>query len=132
MEQLQREAEKNPASKDKSARYLQRLSSASQTGLPGLTDVPCFIVVAEHRGVPSVEKQSLAHVMENMWLKATALGLGFQLVSVVETLTENQEFSRLLRLPPDEFAFNGCIVGYPAQEPAERKAISEERIITWL
>jgi nitroreductase len=132
LERLEKEIEDKPYLREKSAKYIQRLSSIPQSGFPGMTDVPCFIVVAERRGIPSVEKQSLAHVMQNMWLKATALGLGFQLVSVVENLTENQEFSRLLRLPFGEFAFNGCIIGYAAQEPAARKAISEDRVITWL
>jgi len=43
---------------------------------------PYYIVVAERSGIPPAEQQSLAHCLENMWLKATALGLGFQLVSV--------------------------------------------------
>ena len=103
--------------KEKSARYVQRLSGVSKNGYPGLTEVPCFIVVAEHRGIPSAEKQSLAHVMQNMWLKATALGLGFQLVSMIEGLTEVQEFSKLLKLPSGEFAFNGCIIGYALKSP---------------
>jgi nitroreductase len=132
LEQLDKEIQSKPFLREKSAKYIQRLSSVSLNGLPGITDAPCFIVAAERRGVPSVEKQSLAHVMQNMWLKATALGLGFQLVSVIESLTENQEFSKLLALPFGEFAFNGCIVGYAAQEQAARKAISEDRAITWL
>ena len=127
---LEKDIQSKPSLKEKAARYIQRMSGVSQNGFPGLTGVPCFIVVAEHRGIPVAEKQSLAHIMQNMWLKATALGLGFQLVSVTESLTDVQEFANLLKLPFDEFAFNGCIVGYPAQEPAPRKAISEE--ITWL
>ncbi|MGD0953085.1 MAG: hypothetical protein ABR985_11955 [Methanotrichaceae archaeon] len=35
------------------------------------------MVVAERKSFPPVEQQSLAHCLQNMWLKATALGLGF-------------------------------------------------------
>lgn len=127
-----KEIEDKPSLKEQSAKYLQRLGAVSQGGYPGMNDVPCFIVVAEHRGTPSAEKQSLAHVMQNMWLTATAWGLGFQLVSMIESLTEVPEFSRLLKLPPGEFAFNGCIVGYAAQAPGTRALIAEERVTTWL
>ncbi len=47
----------------------------------GIGSAPYFIVGAEKKGFPAVEQQFLAHCLENMWLKATALGLGFQLVS---------------------------------------------------
>jgi len=131
-EQLEKELKDKPLLKERSARYLQRLGAVSQGGYAGLTEVPCFIVVAEHRGIPSAEKQSLAHVMQNMWLTATALGLGFQLVSIIESLTEVPDFSKFLKLSPGDFAFNGCIVGYAAQPPAVRAAIGEERVTTWL
>ncbi len=132
LDHLQKETENKPDLKEKAARYLQRMSGVSQSGFPGLAEVPCFIVAAEHRGIPSAEKQSLAHVMQNMWLKATALGLGFQLISMIESLTEVPEFSQLLKLSYGDFAFNGCIIGYAAQEPGARKSVSEERIVTWL
>ena len=132
IEHLEREMKDKPSLKGETARYLQRLSVVSKGGYPGIKEVPCFIVVAEHRGFPSAEKQSLAHVMQNMWLTATAWGLGFQLVSMIESLTEVPEFSRLLKLPLGEFAFNGCIVGYAAQGPGTRTIIAEERVTTWL
>jgi nitroreductase len=132
VEQLEKEIKEKPFLREKAARYVQRLKVVSQSGFPGMTEVPCFIVVAELKGIPTAEKQSLAHVMQNMWLKATALGLGFQLISMIESLTENQEFSKLLKLPFGEFAYNGCIIGFAAQEPVARKAISEDRVITWL
>jgi len=129
---IEKETQSRPDLTEKLAKYIQMLSSVSQMGLPGILEIPCIIVVAERRGIPSVENQSLAHVMQNMWLKATSLGLGFQLLTVVENLTENQEFSKLLKLPYGEFAFNGCIIGYAAQEPAPRKTMSADRVITWL
>jgi nitroreductase len=47
---------------------------------------PYFIIVAEKEGFPPIAQLSLAHCIENMWLKATALGLGFRLVSLVSEL----------------------------------------------
>lgn len=35
---------------------------------------PYFIIVAEKEGFPPVAQLSLAHRLENMWLKATTLG----------------------------------------------------------
>ena len=49
--------------------------------VPDVGTAPEFIVVAEKKGFSAVEQQSLAHCLENMWLKATALNPGFQFVS---------------------------------------------------
>ena len=132
LDHLEKEIQSKPALRDKTGRYIQMLSNVSQIGFPKITEIPCFIIVAERKGTPSVEKQSLAHVMQNMWLEATALGLSFQLVSVIESLVETQEFAKITNLPMGEFAFNGCFIGYAAQEPAPRKTIIEDRVITWL
>ena len=107
------------------------LSITSQTGLPGFLDAPCFIIIAEQKGIPPVEKQSLAHAMQNMWLKATALGLGFRLISMIENLSESKEFNALLGLPYGKFAFNGCFVGFSAVDPPKRNEIPLENVVTW-
>jgi nitroreductase len=132
LDHLEKEMQSKPALRETTARYIQMLGNVAEIGFPKITEIPCFIIVAERKGIPSVEKQSLAHVMQNMWLEATALGLGFQLVSVIESLVETQEFAKITNLPMGKFAFNGCFIGYAAQEPAPRKAIAEDRVITWL
>jgi nitroreductase len=132
LDHLEKEMQGKSALRGKTAKYTQMLDTVSQIGFPKIAEIPCFIIVAERKGIPSVEKQSLAHVMQNMWLKATVLGLGFQLVSVIENLVETQEFAKITNLPIGEFAFNGCFIGYAAQEQAPRKAIAEDRVITWL
>jgi hypothetical protein len=83
---------------------------------------PWFIVVAEPKGFPLVAPQSIAHCMQNMWLKATALDLGMQLVSVLEALGDNPKFCGLLDIPPGEYALNGCAIGYPTEflPPSQR------------
>ncbi|WP_411681334.1 nitroreductase family protein [Clostridium thailandense] len=129
---LEKSLEVNPFLKEKSQGFVRRLSFTSQAGLQDLTQAPCFIIIAERKGMPPVEKQSLAHTMQNMWLKATVLGLGFRLISMIENLSESNDFCKLLGLPYGEFAFNGCIIGYQVNEPTKRNRMSLENSISWL
>jgi nitroreductase len=105
--------EENPSMRSKVQPFMKRLQMIANKGIPGLQTAPYFIVVAEIRGIPPAELQSLAHVLENMWLKATAMGLGFQLVSTTSQMAEDEEFIKLLGLPIKKFALNGCAIGYP-------------------
>ena len=112
---------------------VQRLSLIKKMGkVPGVGTAPYYIVVAEKKGFPPVEQQSLAHCLENMWLKATALELGFQLVSITSQMSGNAEFCRILGIPVGEWELAGCAVGYPKDElsPAIRPAV--EDVTTWL
>lgn len=63
-----------------------------EKGVLGIGTAPYLIIVAERRGIPPIEQKSLSHVMQNMWLKSTALGLGFELVSVIGRLSDNKDF----------------------------------------
>ena len=63
---------------------------------------------------------------------ATALGLGFQLVSAVQTMGESREFMELAGIPYGEFEVDGCAVGYPDQEPAERSMVEPAQLTKWL
>jgi hypothetical protein len=60
------------------------------------------------------------------------MGLGFRLVSMIENLTESKGLCELLGLPYGEFAFNGCIIGYPAGELEKRNSISIDDVISWI
>jgi hypothetical protein len=51
-----------------------------------------------------------------MWLKATALDLGFQLVSATAQMANNPSFCEMLGINPDEWALNGCAIGYSAEK----------------
>jgi nitroreductase len=112
--------------------YLNILRGLTQNGYLGLADSPCLIVVAEQRGLPPAEQQSLAHAVQNMWLKATALGLGLRLLSVIEILTESEGFCALLGVKLGEYAFTGCVVGYPEQESGKGSRPSESDVLRWL
>lgn len=117
----------------KASGFVRRLSLMCESGtIPGIGTAPYYIVVAERRGYPPVELQSLAHCLENMWLKATALSLGFQIVSVTSQMSSDPAFCALLGLPSGEWELMGCAVGYPADElsPAIRPPV--EDVTVWL
>lgn len=86
--------------------------NVAKNGESTFPDPPCVIVIAEWRGARRAERQSLAHLLENMWLKATALNLDFQIISVIENMVNNKEFCDLFDLPVDRYGFHACVVGY--------------------
>src|SRR5664280_1998331 len=92
--------ENDPQLREKSIGFSNRLAMIKKIGkVPGIGTAPYFIIVAEKKGFPAVEQQALAHCLENMWLKATALGLGFQLVSITAQMTDNPAFCKILDIP---------------------------------
>jgi nitroreductase len=130
---LEKEMAVNPHLREKAASFARRLAMIRKAGVvPGVGTAPCYIVVAERRGFPPVGLQSLAHCMENMWLKATALGLGFQLVSVTSQLSDDPAFCAVLGLNPGEWDLMGCAIGYPPDEltPSIRPPV--EDVTRWL
>ena len=132
LELLKAEMSKNAYLRENGGAFVARVEQLAEHGLPSLRNAPYFIVVAERKGIPPVEFESLAHCLQNMWLKATALGLGFQLLSVTKMLTESREFFDMIGLQPGEFAVNGCVVGYPQQPPAEKHLFSLDQVTAWL
>jgi nitroreductase len=127
------EMEKNPPLRKKAVMFVQRLEMIRKAGrVPGVGNAPYYIVVAERKGFPPVEQQSLAHCLENMWLKATALELGFQLVSITSQLSGNAEFCKLLGIPMGEWELMGCAVGYPADELSPSIRPPVEDVTRWL
>ena len=131
-EQLKRELPADPSLQRQGQEFVRRLERLAQIGVPGIGTAPYFIVVAEQKGFPPVEQESLAHCLENMWLKATALGLGFHLVSATAHMAQDKEFCALLDMPYGEFGMNGCALGYPkeALPPASHPTVEE--ITTWM
>lgn len=125
--------QKDPSLRAKASGFIRRLSMIQEAGvIPGIGTAPYYIVVAERRGYPPVELQSLAHCLENMWLKATALGLGFQLVSVTSQMSSDPAFCALLGIPPGTWELMGCAVGYPADELSPSIRPPVEDVTVWL
>lgn len=95
----------------------------AREGVSFLENPPCLIVLAEWRGARRAEKQDLAHALENMWLKATALNLGMAIISLFENLTDDENFCEMLGLPVGKYGFHACVLGYPESEALEAKRV---------
>lgn len=124
--------EKNSYLKEKGKSFSKRLELFADKGVLGIGTAPYYIVVAEKKGIHPVEQQSLAHCLQNMWLKATSLNLGFHLVSATAQMGEDEDFCEILGINPGEFGLNGCAVGYPKEIPpkALRPAVGE--VTKWI
>jgi nitroreductase len=72
--------------------------------------------MSARKGIPPAE--ALAHCLQNMWLKATALGLGFQLISGTGEMSGNKDLCELLGIPFGGFRLDGCLIGHPDRPPA--------------
>ena len=91
-------------------------------GRPVLLSTPTLLVVVydPRRRAPASEGDflgiiSLGCVMENMWLEAKSLGIGFHIVSALGAPHIAQEVKHILGVPPQlQIAFT-CRVGYPAE-----------------
>lgn len=103
---------------------------AAMSGRPA-NDVliaPYLIIVAERGGLPQREQVCLGYVLENMWLKATELGLGIKICSGVADIADRNSLKNLLGLDREEvYAFDAVSIGIPAHEipvrTAERKPV---------
>jgi nitroreductase len=132
-ERLHEEMKNNLRLREHAIVFAQRLAMIKKRGIvPGIGTAPYYIVVTERKGFPPVELQSLAHCLENMWLKATALGLGFQMVSITSEMAQNPEFCKILGINPNEWEMMGCAIGYPQEilSPSIRPPV--EDVTRWL
>ncbi len=94
---------------------------------------PYLIVAAERGGVPQREKVVLGYVLENMWLKATELGLAVKVCSGVADVADTAALAALFGLDENEtYAFDAVSVGCPRgplpARTAERKPLPS---VTW-
>ncbi|HML04210.1 MAG TPA: nitroreductase family protein [Methanobacterium sp.] len=129
---LKTQMEKNPYLKENAASFLKRLELFQDKGVLGIGTAPYYIVVAEKKGFPPVEQQSLAHCLQNMWLKATALNLGLHLVSATAQMAEDEGFCEILGIRPGEYELNGCAIGYPKELPQEASRPSVNEVTKWI
>jgi nitroreductase len=131
-DQLKAQMEKNSYLKEKGKSFSKRLELFAERGVLGIGTSPYYIVVAEKKGMPPVEQQSLAHCLQNMWLKATSLDLGFHLVSATAQMGEDKDFCEILSINPGEFELNGCAVGYPKEIPPKASRPAVEEVTKWI
>lgn len=131
-EELGERMKRDEAARKQGERYLGALKMTSQMGAPNLGKAPYFIVLAEQKGIPDSAQLSLAHCLENMWLKATANGLAFQLLSITERMAEDRKFCELVGIPFGEYVLDGCLIGYPDAPPAPPKRPALREVTRWL
>jgi nitroreductase len=132
-EELETAMAQDPRLREQAAGFARRLEMFRKKGMvPGIGTAPYYIVVAERKGFPPVELQSLAHCMENMWLKATALDLGFQLVSATSQMSSDKEFCKILGIPAGEWELMGCAMGFPDDELSPSIRPPVEDLTRWL
>ena len=114
--------------------FVQNLKRIGQQGVSGVGNAPYFVVVGERKGMPPIAAQSLSYCLQNMWLKATSLGIGLQLVSATMQMDDDPDFCRLLGIPCGEFALDGCTLGYPSDkyQPRPVKYPTLEESVSWL
>jgi nitroreductase len=97
-----------------------------------LPEAPWLVIVAELNGTPPAMPQSLAHCLQNMWLLATALGLGLQLLSIFEGMGRDARLCALLGVQPGEWSFNCCALGYPEAPLGEGMRADWRELTKWM
>jgi nitroreductase len=120
-----------PFFKKRMQNFATRITSFAKNGIPGMLNGSFYIIVAERRGFPPVEKKSIAHALQNMWLMATAQGLGFQLLSATGMMSKNKEFMELLGLKVGDYEIDGCIIGRAQKDFETRSEYQLEDFVTW-
>ena len=114
--------------------FVQNLKRIGQQGVSGVGNAPYFVVVGERKGMPPIAAQSLSYCLQNMWLKATSLGIGLQLVSATMQMDGDPDFCRLLGIPCGEYALDGCALGYPSDnyQPPSVEYPTLAKSVSWL
>ncbi|HUK50738.1 MAG TPA: nitroreductase family protein [Terriglobales bacterium] len=129
-ERLRQQMEQTPSSQQHGQFLVNRLKMMGDRGVPGVGSDPYYIVVGERKGAAS--DKSLSHCMQNMWLKATALGLGFHLLTITGTMAEDEDFCDLLGIPYGQYTLDGCGVGYPNSTPIPMERPQVADVTRWI
>jgi len=103
---------------------------AAVRSLP-FSPVLLFVLYDPGRRAPASEGDflgiiSLGCMMENMWIAAQSLGIGFQIISAYTASSAEEEVKKLLGIPESlKIAFT-VRVGYPAGEPPKTLRVRRE------
>jgi nitroreductase len=114
--------------------YVNVLKRAKEQEGPIVGAAPYFVIVGERRGIPAAAAESLSYCLENMWLKATSLRIGFRLLSATMQMANDPDFCGFLGIPSGEYALDGCALGYPPEgyQPAAVEYPTLARSVTWM
>jgi nitroreductase len=97
--------------------YVLAIKKAAQVPFERiLANAPYLVIVGERKGIPDNASESLSYCIENMWLKATSLKIGFRLLALISQLQlqDDNSFCQLLGVNKEEFTFEGFCIGYPS------------------
>ncbi len=116
--------------------FVKMLKGGGPNMAAGLLDKPCLVIGAERWGSPAIAPESISYCFENMWLKATSLNVGFQLLTVIPgmKLGNDKDLCQILGIPTGEYYLDGFALGYPAEnfKPAPVKYPDFESSVKWL
>jgi len=119
----------NPVMKKRAGHFVKNLGRFSEKGISSLEEAPLLIILAEKQGFPPSNRLSLAHTQEVLWLKATSLGLGCQLLSAVEILSNNKTILKQFGLTDGKWALGGLVIGYPLKEEKITEKVPFKEIV---
>jgi nitroreductase len=116
--------------------FVKMLKANGSNIIAGLSNKPCLVIVGEMWGIPAIVPESLSYCIENMWLKATSMKIGFQLLSIISgmKLGNDRDLCQLLDIRPGEYYLDGFAMGYPASnyKPAPVKYPDLGSCVKWL
>ncbi|MFI5367469.1 MAG: nitroreductase family protein [Spirochaetia bacterium] len=121
-----------PGFSTKTASFMKRLDALANNGIRPLREASVWIIAAERKGFPPAEAKSIAHVFQNMWLKATEMGIGFTLLTMTGMLSKDAAFMAELGLAKGEWELDGCLMGLPAHPSAPSVEHLPESAVAWL
>ena len=116
----------------KTANFMKRLDALSRGGIKTLQDAPVWIIAAERKGFPPAEAKSIAHAFQNMWLKATELGIGFMLLTMTGMLSADAAFMAQLGLAKGEWEIDGCLIGLPVHPSTPNAERLPQSAAVWM
>lgn len=82
-----------------------------------IKEAPILIIPVTDTNKTNCPIQDLSVASENMFLQATALGLGTVWKALKSEFTESEKIKKLLRIPKQYMTINIIPVGYPKEEP---------------
>ena len=116
----------------KTAGFMKRLDALANNGIRPLQEASVWIIAAERKGFPPAEAKSIAHVFENMWLKATELGIGFTLLTMTGMLSSDAAVMAELGLAKGAWELDGCLMGLPVHPSTPSAEYLPENAVRWL
>jgi nitroreductase len=121
-----------PGLAKKTASFMKRLDALANNGIKPLREASVWIIAAERKGFPPAEAKSIAHVFQNMWLKATELDMGFTLLTMTGMLSKDAAIMSELGLAKGEWELDGCLMGLPLHPSTPSVERLPENAVTWL